>query len=61
MWAVGLILQDDTNEIDLGDFACRTVNVSFALATEDYGVSEFSPPLSLEVQNRPGESKASSH
>ena len=37
--------------MDLRDFACQTVSISFALATADYNISEFSPPMILEVQN----------
>ena len=40
--------------MDLGEFACRTVNISFAVATAKYNVSDFSPSLTIEILNIPG-------
>ena len=44
--------------MDLSEFACRTVNASFAVATANYNVSDFSPPLTIEIHNKPGKFKA---
>ena len=44
-------IQDDSNEVDLSDFACQRVNISYAIATARAGVSNFSPPVVVDVLN----------
>ena len=36
----------------MGDFACRTVTISYAIATAITGVSNFSPPLTMALINQ---------
>ena len=42
-----LPMQED--ELNLKAFACKTVNVSFSVATRNRGFSGYSPPQSVEV------------
>ena len=48
-----LDLQEDSNEVDFGDFfACQTVNISFAISTNQHReLSDFSPEMTLEIFN----------
>ncbi len=52
-----VVLQSRSSEVILDEFACRAnVNVSFKLATDNFNVSNYSPPAVINVTNNQGES-----
>ena len=57
-WMVNVQFNDDSNNsiaesllVDLTPYSCRTVNVSYAIAT-DMGMSEYSPATVIQVPGK---------
>ena len=44
-----LFIQENGFEFDLAPFTCRQVAISFAIATNQMGVSDYSPPTTLSL------------